>query len=151
AGDGGERCPDHEGHGNGAVDVDAEQRGHGLVLLAGAHVAPQPRVRYQPGEQHQQHDGGDDDDDLDVGKLYDKAGGSVRPDSLMQGIAARDDRRHRLYARALGHLRKIDHADDAVDHGVAYGDQAVDRAEHEAVDQLLGEIIHALPFGPVQD
>src|SRR4029078_3354597 len=40
---------------------------------------------------------------------------------------------------------EIDHADDAVDHGVADGDQAIDRAEHEAVDQLLGEIIHALP------
>ncbi|MBX9646019.1 MAG: hypothetical protein K2X57_03065, partial [Xanthobacteraceae bacterium] len=29
---------------------------------------------------------------------------------------------------------------------VADGDQAVDRAEHEAVDQLLGEIIHMLPL-----
>jgi hypothetical protein len=43
-------------------------------------------------------------------------------------------------------MSKIDHADDAVDHGVADGDQAIDRAEHNAVDQLLGEIIHALPL-----
>ena len=43
-------------------------------------------------------------------------------------------------------MGEIDHADDAIDHGVADGDQAVDRAEHEAVDQLLGEIIHALPL-----
>src|SRR5215218_10228482 len=58
AGDGGERRPDHEGHGNGAVDIDAEQRGHGLVLLAGAHVAAKPCARDQPGEQRQQHHGG---------------------------------------------------------------------------------------------
>jgi hypothetical protein len=43
-------------------------------------------------------------------------------------------------------MGEIDHADDAVDHGVADGDQAIDRAEHEAVDELLGEIIHALPY-----
>src|ERR1700687_1861368 len=43
-------------------------------------------------------------------------------------------------------MSKIDHADDAVDHGVADGDQAIDRAEHNAVDELLGEIIHALPL-----
>ena len=43
-------------------------------------------------------------------------------------------------------MGEIDHADDAIDHGVADGDQAVDRAEHDAVDQLLGEIVHALPL-----
>ena len=43
-------------------------------------------------------------------------------------------------------MGEIDHADNAIDHGVADGDQAIDRAEHEAVDQLLGEIIHALPL-----
>jgi hypothetical protein len=42
-------------------------------------------------------------------------------------------------------MGEIDHADDAVDHGVADRDQPVDRAEHEAVDQLLREIIHLLP------
>ena len=34
-------------------------------------------------------------------------------------------------------MSKIDHADDAVDHGVADRDQAVDHAERNAVDQLL--------------
>src|SRR6267378_8169835 len=43
-------------------------------------------------------------------------------------------------------MSKIDHADDPVHHGVADGDQAIDRAEHNAVDQLLGEIIHTLPL-----
>jgi len=38
----GEGGADHEGHGDGAVDVDAEQRRHGLILLAGAHVAAEP-------------------------------------------------------------------------------------------------------------
>src|SRR5258706_14511423 len=39
---------------------------------------------------------------------------------------------------------KIDHADDAIDHGVADGDQAIDRTEYNAADQLLGEIVHVL-------
>src|SRR6185437_2370152 len=43
-------------------------------------------------------------------------------------------------------MGEIDHADDAIDHGVADGDQAVDRAEDDAVDELLGEIVHALPL-----
>ena len=223
--DRGECGADHEGHGDGAVDVDAEQRRHGLILLAGAHVAAEPGARYQPGEQREQHDGGDDHHDLDIGQLHHEAASA-----LMQRIAAPDDRRHRLDARALGDLRiigqherhadgrqhrrqaermaqrpvgdalhgpaiergdrhrhqqhdeqdqwdrgqaerdqdqkrdqrdeaadheniamgEIDHADDAIDHGVADGDQAIDRAEHEAVDELLGEIIHALPLEPIR-
>jgi hypothetical protein len=39
---------------------------------------------------------------------------------------------------------EIDHANDAVDHRIADGDQSVDRAERDAVDQLLEEIVHAL-------
>ena len=34
---------------------------------------------------------------------------------------------------------EVDHADDAVDHCVADGDQAIDRPEGQAVDQLLQE------------
>ena len=40
-------------------------------------------------------------------------------------------------------VREIDHADNAVDHRVADGDQAVDRTERDAVDELLDEIFHA--------
>ena len=40
-------------------------------------------------------------------------------------------------------MREIHHADDAEHHGVADGDKAVDRAERDAVDQLLQEIAHA--------
>ncbi len=40
-------------------------------------------------------------------------------------------------------MGEIDHADDAVDHRVADGDQAVDRSERDAVDELLDEIFHA--------
>src|SRR5262249_43788349 len=40
---------------------------------------------------------------------------------------------------------EIDHADDAVDHRVADGDQAIDRTEHQSVDELLGEVVHRLP------
>ena len=49
-GDGGERRADDEGQRDGAVDVDAEQRRHGQVLLAGAHVAAEPRARDQERE-----------------------------------------------------------------------------------------------------
>ena len=34
-------------------------------------------------------------------------------------------------------MGEIDHADDAIDHGVADGDQTIDRAERDPVDQLL--------------
>src|SRR5690606_31243188 len=34
---------------------------------------------------------------------------------------------------------EVDHADDAVDHGVADGDQAIDRTQRQAVDHLLQE------------
>lgn len=46
--DSGERGTDHEGHRYGAVDIDAEQRRHGLILFAGAHVAAEPRACHQP-------------------------------------------------------------------------------------------------------
>ena len=42
-------------------------------------------------------------------------------------------------------MGEIDHADDAENHRVADGDEAVDRAERQPVDQLLQEIVHALP------
>ena len=49
-------------------------------------------------------------------------------------------------------MGEINHADDAVDHRVSDGDQAVDRAERHAIDELLQEISHACllrlpPFG----
>ena len=37
---------------------------------------------------------------------------------------------------------KVDHADDAVDHRVADGDQPVDRAQNQPVNQLLNEDVH---------
>src|SRR4029077_15008386 len=66
AGDGGERGTDHESHGDGAITTAAGARPHGLILPAGAHLAPQPRPRYQPGEEGEQYDGGDDDEDLHI-------------------------------------------------------------------------------------
>ena len=44
-------------------------------------------------------------------------------------------------------MGEIDHSDDAVDHRVADGDQAVDRTERQPVDQLLYEILH-MPLVP---
>ena len=52
------------------------------------------------------------------------------------------DRAHHEHV-AMG---EIDHADDAVDHRVADGDQAVDRPEGDAVDELLEKILHAPPL-----
>src|SRR3712207_9210856 len=37
-------------------------------------------------------------------------------------------------------VREVDHADDAVDHGVAHGDQAVDHPQADPVDQLLQRV-----------
>ena len=42
-------------------------------------------------------------------------------------------------------MGEVDHADDAVDHRVADGDQAVDRPEGDPVDQLLQKIFHEPP------
>jgi hypothetical protein len=42
-------------------------------------------------------------------------------------------------------MGEVDHADDAVDHRVADGDEAIDGAERDAVDELLEEIFHANP------
>ena len=39
-------------------------------------------------------------------------------------------------------MSEIDYADDAVNHRVADGDEAIDRAQGESVDQLLEKIIH---------
>src|SRR6202044_1973760 len=40
-------------------------------------------------------------------------------------------------------MGEVHHADDAVDHRIADGDQAVDRTKRDAVDELLDEIVHA--------
>ena len=42
---------------------------------------------------------------------------------------------------------EVDHADDAVHHRVADGDEAVDRPQGQAVDQLLGKVGHELCGG----
>ena len=52
----------------------------------------------------------------------------------------RDEGRHHEHV-AMG---EVHHADDAEHHGVADGDQAVDRAERDAVNELLEENFHAL-------
>ena len=56
----------------------------------------------------------------------------------------RDEGRHHEHV-AMG---EIHHADDAEHHRVADGDQAIDRAERDAVDELLEEDFHALRSGP---
>ena len=40
---------------------------------------------------------------------------------------------------------KVDHGQDAVDHGVAQGDQGIDAAELEGVQYLLEEVAHRSP------
>ena len=39
-------------------------------------------------------------------------------------------------------MGEIDHAEDAVDHGVAEGDKPIDSAKRNAVDHLLQEVRH---------
>jgi len=56
------------------------------------------------------------------------------------------DQRHEAANHEDVAMGKVDHADDAIDHGVADGDQAIDRTEDQSVDELLGEIVHGLPL-----
>jgi hypothetical protein len=41
---------------------------------------------------------------------------------------------------------EVHHADDAEHHGVADGDQPIDRAQRQPVDELLREDFHARPL-----
>ena len=42
---------------------------------------------------------------------------------------------------------EVDQLDDPVDHGVADGDQGVQRSQGQPVDELLGEDVHATSRG----
>src|SRR5262249_20426266 len=48
-------------------------------------------------------------------------------------------------------MGKVDHPDDAVNHRVANGDQAVDRAKSKSVDELLDEECHRPPSPEITD
>jgi hypothetical protein len=60
-----------------------------------------------------------------------------------QGLQDADDRpaHERAHHEHLA-MREVDQADDAVDHGVAQGDQGVHAAQDQAVDDLLKEDVH---------
>jgi len=45
-------------------------------------------------------------------------------------------------------MGKIDHADDAINHGVTNGDEAVDRPQRDTIDQLLYKIFHLTRYSP---
>ena len=70
-----------------------------------------------------------------------------------------DDQRQRQAERGQTHQRhhadisanhvnlavgEVNQADDAIDHGVANGNQRINAAEGEAVDNLLKEVVHGL-------
>jgi hypothetical protein len=63
--------------------------------------------------------------------------------STRQGLEDADDRpadeRADHEHLAVG---EVDQADDAVDHGVAQGDQGIHAAQHQAVDDLLEKDVH---------
>jgi hypothetical protein len=44
-------------------------------------------------------------------------------------------------------MGEIDHADNSIDHGVADGDQPIDHAQGEAIDELLQRVGHAILCG----
>ena len=217
---------DHEGHRDGAVDIDADQRRHLLVLLAGALRAAEPGLGDQIPEAGEQHGGDAPDDELLVGQRHRDSrcwSNSTNSPCTIGGIdllrgpcvtctkfdrkidmpiaeisgARRNEPRKRPVGDALDHpvdqrgehhrhdqhdeqrerdrgdaepggqdqegdqrdegrhhehvaMGEVHHADDAEHHRVADGDQAVDRAERDAVDELLEEDFHASlrrPFG----
>src|SRR2546421_439187 len=65
-GDGRERGADHDGDRAGPVDIDADERCHLLVLLAGALRAAERGLRHQVPEGREQHGGNRPDDELAV-------------------------------------------------------------------------------------
>jgi hypothetical protein len=70
--------------------------------------------------------------------------------SAVLDVAVALARRHKAHLAGLhvepGHaetrvaVREIDHPDDAVDHRVTYGDQPIDAADCQAVNDLLSKI-----------
>ena len=84
----------------------------------------------QRGEQHRH-------DQHDEQRQRDRA--DAEPGGQDQERDQRDEGRHHEHV-AMG---EVHHADDAEHHRVADGDQAVDRTERDAVDELLDEIVHA--------
>jgi hypothetical protein len=101
AGDGGECCAHHEGERDRAVDIDAEQRRHLHVLLAGALLAAERSRGDDPGEARHQRHRHHDDDDLQPGDAHVEAVGAE------QGVAALDDRARRLGPRTLRQLHVV--------------------------------------------
>ena len=70
-----------------------------------------------------------------------------QPDTAGEAEQQEDDQRDEGADHEDFAMGEIDHADDAVDHRVTDGDQAVDRPERDAVDQLIeeiGDVIHGL-------
>ena len=56
----------------------------------------------------------------------------------MRKVDERDEGRNHEHV-AMG---EVHHADDTEHHGVADGDEAVDRAQRDAIDELLDEDFH---------
>ena len=84
----------------------------------------------QRGEQHR-HDQHDEQRQRDRG--------DAEPGGEDQEGDQRDEGRDHEHV-AMG---EVHHADDAEHHRIADGDQAVDRTERDAVDELLDEVFHA--------
>ena len=83
------------------VDIDAEQRRHPHVLLAGALRAPERRRRDQRRERNHQKQGQQHDQQLQKAEANRKAA------ALEDRQAARDQGRHRLDPRALQDLHVV--------------------------------------------
>ena len=112
AGDGRQRRSHHERERDGAVDVDAQERGHAAVLLAGALGPPERGLLHHVPEGRQQHRGHHDDQDLLVGERD-----GIAVDAAAEHDHVAQDRRHRLVARALRDLHQVRQEDRHADGG----------------------------------
>ena len=68
-------------------------------------------------------------------------GRKPRPERL--GQEQEDDQRDEGREHEHVAVGEVDHADDAEHHRIADGDEAIDRAQRQPVDELLNEIVHA--------
>src|ERR1700719_2492715 len=88
----------------------------------------------RPVDERGQHHGDDEHDDE---RHHHRADAEPRGDDQIGD--ERDEGRHHEHV-AMG---EVHHADDAEHHGVADGDQAVDGAQRDSIDELLDEHFHA--------
>src|SRR3546814_651143 len=129
--DGGKHGADDESGRNRAIDIDAEQRGHGHILRGGALRPAKARIADDEAENRHQRDGEPDDHDLEIGDRDLKAAIAEKLEGAMyHGLQGLD-------ARALTELHEILQDDGNADSRDEWREtrRAAQRAIGDALDR----------------